>query len=317
MNTSTQDTNTQDAIVVRELRKVYDDKAAVDGVSFRVRPGEVFGLLGPNGSGKTTTLETIVGLRTPTAGAVTVLGLDPLQDRQRFTELVAVQPQAANLFPTLTVRETVQLFASFYEEARDPADIIAELDLEDAINVKVKHLSGGQERRLLIGIALIGDPAVLVLDEPSAGLDPSARRKLWDIIERQREKGTTVLLSTHHMDEATQVCDRLAILVNGRIAAEGEPDTLIREHSATATVSFEITAAKSVEEIQALGIEGEITSGSGSVGTAFSIVTEDPDAVIRRLTFTPGLQAFNYRVTRSSLEDVFVEVSNTSEAARL
>ncbi|QIM16456.1 ABC transporter ATP-binding protein [Leucobacter insecticola] len=205
----------------------------------------------------------------------------------------------------------MQLFASFYEVARDPADIIAEVDLEDAANIKVKHLSGGQERRLLIGIALIGNPAVLVLDEPSAGLDPSARRNLWEIIERQRQKGTTVLLSTHHMDEATQVCDRLAILVGGRIAAEGEPDALIREHSATATVSFEVSATRTTEEIRALGIEGDISS-SGSAGTAFSIVTEDPDAVIRRLTFTPGLQAFNYRVTRSSLEDVFVEVSATS-----
>lgn len=305
--------NTQDAILVRELRKVYDGKAAVDGISFQVRAGEVFGLLGPNGSGKTTTLETIVGLRTPSSGSVTVLGLDPLRDRQLFTEQVAVQPQAANLFPTLSVWETLQLFASFYEAARDPASVLEEVDLKDARKVRVKYLSGGQERRLLIGIALIGDPSVLVLDEPSAGLDPSARRNLWDVIERQRAKGTTVLLSTHHMDEATQVCDRLAILVGGRIAVAGEPDALIREHSATATVSFEVTSARSVEDIQALGIEGEIKSSLSSEGTAFSIVTEDPDAVIRRLTFSPGLQAFNYRVTRSSLEDVFVDVSNGSE----
>lgn len=301
-----------DVIVVNDLRKVYDEQVAVADITLTVRQGEVFGLLGPNGSGKTTTLETIVGLRRPTSGTVTVLGFDPMRHRHRITERVAVQPQSATLFPTLTVWETVQLFASFYSVAREPSELLEEVGLDDARKVRVKHLSGGQERRLLIGIALVGNPEVLVLDEPSAGLDPVARRRLWDVIERQRQRGTTILLSTHHMDEATQVCDRLAILVRGAIAAEGEPDALIREHTAKATVSFTIRSSQMPSDIRQLGITGETTSSETSQGTRISVKTDDPDAVLRRLTFVPGVHAFDYNIKRGSLEDVFVDVSSNT-----
>lgn len=301
---------TDDVIVVDALRKVYDEKEALAGVFFAVRRGEVFGLLGPNGSGKTTALETIVGLRRPTSGTVTVLGLDPARDRRRITERVAVQPQTAALFPTLTVRETVQLFASFYTAPQDPQAIIEEVGLHDAGRTRVKNLSGGQERRLLIGIALVGNPEILVLDEPSAGLDPTARRNLWNIIDSQRERGTTVLLSTHHMDEATQVCDRLAILVQGQIAVEGEPDALIRQYSATSTVSFTLPRATTSIDIGTLGLTGDITTTETNGGTRVAVVTDDADAVLRRLTFTPGLRAFDYTVRHGSLEDVFLDVSH-------
>lgn len=304
--------NATDVIVVNDLRKVYDEQVAVADITLTVRQGEVFGLLGPNGSGKTTTLETIVGLRRPTSGIVTVLGFDPMRHRHRITERVAVQPQSATLFPTLTVWETVQLFASFYPASREPSELLEEVGLDDARKVRVKHLSGGQERRLLIGIALVGNPEVLVLDEPSAGLDPVARRRLWDVIERQRQRGTTILLSTHHMDEATQVCDRLAILVRGEIAAEGEPDALIREHTAKATVSFTIRSSQMPSDIRQLGITGEITSSETSQGTRISVVTDDPDAVLRRLTFVPGVHAFDYNIKHGSLEDVFVDISSNT-----
>ncbi|QEW03021.1 ABC transporter ATP-binding protein [Microbacterium lushaniae] len=300
----------EDVIVVDALRKVYDEKEAVAGITFSVRRGEVFGLLGPNGSGKTTALETIVGLRRPTSGTVTVLGVDPARDRRRITERVAVQPQAAALFPTLTVRETIQLFASFYGARQDPEAIIEEVGLQDEARARVKNLSGGQERRLLIGIALVGKPEILVLDEPSAGLDPASRRNLWSIIERQRERGTSVLLSTHHMDEATQVCDRLAILVHGSIAVEGEPDALIRQYSATATVSFTLPPTTTGIDINALGLTGDITTTETYGGTRVAVVTDDADAVLRRLTFTPGLHAFDYAVKHGSLEDVFLDAAD-------
>lgn len=310
-------TQPRDAILVNDVHKSYGAKEVLRGITFAVKRGEVFGLLGPNGAGKTTTLETIVGLRTPTSGTVSVCGLNPTANRREVTQRLAVQPQAATLFPTLTVSETIALFASFYRTHRGPAELLREIELEDASGVRVKHLSGGQERRLLIGIALAGNPEVLVLDEPSAGLDPSARHNLWSIIARQRERGTSILLSTHHMDEAAHVCDRIAIVVDGHIAATGEPDALIREHAATATVSFSATNATSPSELMALGIPGDITiTDAGTRGTThtptatqFRIVTDDPDLVLRRLTFAPELGAHGFSVKHGSLEDLFLDLA--------
>jgi len=310
---------TADRVVeVDRLRKSYGDHEVLRGISFHVRRGEVFGLLGPNGAGKTTALETLVGLRRPTSGTVEVLGLVPARDRRAFTERVSVQPQAAALFPTLTVFETLRLFASFYSGPRDPESVISEFGLEAARRTRVKHLSGGQQRRLLLGIASIGNPEILVLDEPSAGLDPASRRNLWDVIERQRELGATVILSTHQMDEATRLCDRLAILVAGRIEAEGSPEELIREHSRVSTVAFFLpersssgdAAAVAVAELERAGITGGITASPERDGLRIAVETEDPDGVLRRIAFTPGLHATGFRVIRSSLEDVFLEVSD-------
>jgi ABC-2 type transport system ATP-binding protein len=298
------------AVTVDRLSKRYGDRTVLRDVSLRVDRGEVFGLLGPNGAGKTTTLETIVGLRRPTAGTVRVLGRDPAVDRRYVTERMAVQPQAATLFPTLTVAETLDLFASFHHEARRPEEVLDELDLGEARRVRVKHLSGGQERRLLIAIALIGDPEIVVLDEPSAGLDPQARRNLWDIIRRQQERGTTILLSTHHMDEATRVCDRIAVLVDGSIAATGAPETLVREHAVTATVTFEIPGRTTADELRSHDIPGEITVTEQGTVSLVAIETDDPDAVLRRLTFSTGLRPRGFRVAHGSLEDLFVDLAN-------
>jgi ABC-2 type transport system ATP-binding protein len=298
------------AVTVDRLSKRYGDRTVLRDVSLRVDRGEVFGLLGPNGAGKTTTLETIVGLRRPTAGTVRVLGRDPSVDRRYVTERMAVQPQAATLFPTLTVAETLDLFASFHHEARRPEEVLDELDLGEARRLRVKHLSGGQERRLLIAIALIGDPEIVVLDEPSAGLDPQARRNLWDIIRRQQERGTTILLSTHHMDEATRVCDRIAVLVDGSIAATGAPETLVREHAVTATVTFEIPGRTTADELRSHDIPGEITVTEQGTVSLVAIETDDPDAVLRRLTFSTGLRPRGFRVAHGSLEDLFVDLAN-------
>lgn len=303
------------AVTVDRLSKRYGDRTVLRDVSLRVDRGEVFGLLGPNGAGKTTTLETIVGLRRPTAGTVRVLGRDPSVDRRYVTERMAVQPQAATLFPTLTVAETLDLFASFHHEARRPEEVLDELDLGEARRVRVKHLSGGQERRLLIAIALIGDPEIVVLDEPSAGLDPQARRNLWDIIRRQQERGTTIVLSTHHMDEATRVCDRIAVLVDGSIAATGAPETLVREHAVTATVTFEILGRTTADELRSHGIPGEITVTEQGTVSLVAIETDDPDAVLRRLTFSTGLRPRGFRVAHGSLEDLFVDLANRPTSA--
>jgi ABC-2 type transport system ATP-binding protein len=302
-------------ITVDRLSKHYGDRTVLRDVSLSVREGEVFGLLGPNGAGKTTTLETIVGLRRPSAGTVRVLDHDPASDRRFVTERLAVQPQAATLFPTLTVAETLELFASFHARVRPPEDVLDELELGDARRVRVKHLSGGQERRLLIAIALIGDPEIVVLDEPSAGLDPQARRNLWSIIRRQQERGTTILLSTHHMDEATQVCDRIAVLVDGSIAAMGEPETLVREHASTATVTFEIPGTTTVAELRSHDIAGAITVTVKGALSLVEVVTDDPDAVLRRLTFSTGLRPRGFRVAHGSLEDLFIDLANRPRSA--
>jgi ABC-2 type transport system ATP-binding protein len=302
-------------ITVDRLSKHYGDRTVLRDVSLSVREGEVFGLLGPNGAGKTTTLETIVGLRRASAGTVRVLDHDPASDRRFVTERLAVQPQAATLFPTLTVAETLELFASFHARVRPPEDVLDELELGDARRVRVKHLSGGQERRLLIAIALIGDPEIVVLDEPSAGLDPQARRNLWSIIRRQQERGTTILLSTHHMDEATQVCDRIAVLVDGLIAAMGEPETLVREHASTATVTFEIPGTTTIAELQSHDIAGAITVTARDALSLVEVVTDDPDAVLRRLTFSTGLRPRGFRVAHGSLEDLFIDLANRPRSA--
>lgn len=299
------------AVTVAALRKSYGERTVLNGIDFSVAPGEVFGLLGPNGAGKTTTLETVVGLRRPSSGEVRVLGEDPFLNREFVTERLAVQPQSAALFPTLTVRETLDLFASFYARPRSADELLKEFDLADAADVRVRHLSGGQERRLLIGVALVGSPKILVLDEPSAGLDPQARHNLWELIDRQRQRGVTVLLSTHHMEEATRVCDRIAVVVRGCIVAAGVPKDLVREHSRESVVSFDVEHTISSDELRGLGAFGELVTEVRGSTTAVQVTCEDSDALLRRITFTPGLRARNIKVTHGSLEDLFLDLAGT------
>lgn len=299
----------QSAIAAYSLMKRYGDREVVTGLNLQVERGEVFGLLGPNGAGKTTTIEMIAGLRQPTEGTVRVLGLDPAAQREQFTRLVSVQPQAANLFPTLTVAETLELFASFYERPCATDEVIGLVGLEESRKVRVKQLSGGQMRRLLIGVAIVGRPRLVILDEPSAGLDPAARRELWGLIRSLREQAVTVFLTTHHMDEAMELCDHLAIMVSGRIVAEGTPGQLTAEHSATSTVRFMVptgTEPSSILEVSA-GEAVETTPVSGAL--LVRIDTTDPDALLRRVTFQRGLRATGFGVEAASLEDVFLKLA--------
>lgn len=217
-------------IEVADLRKVYDGVPAVDGVSLRVEPGEVFGILGPNGAGKTTTVECVSGLRRPDGGAVRVLGLDPALDPAAVRERVGVQLQEAALPDRMRVSDAMAVFASAYRQPRPVGDLLAEWGLEGKRRATFKSLSGGQRQRLFIALALLGEPEIVVLDELTTGLDPAAKRDTWALVRRMREQGVTVVLVTHDMGEAEALCDRLAVIVGGRVAAEGAPSDVRGQH---------------------------------------------------------------------------------------
>jgi ABC-2 type transport system ATP-binding protein len=214
------------AIVVRDLHKSYGSTEAVRGVDFTIEPGEVFGLLGPNGAGKTTTVEILEGYRERDGGTVEVLGADPASAGSRWREQVGVVLQSSSLYPNLTAAESLRLFAGYYANPRDPDEVVELVGLDDKRDARVRTLSGGQKRRLDLGLALVGDPAVLFLDEPTTGFDPGARRAAWDTVRALRALGKTIFLTTHYLDEAEQLADRVAVLRQGRIVREGAPSEL-------------------------------------------------------------------------------------------
>jgi ABC-2 type transport system ATP-binding protein len=274
-------------VAVERLRKAYGATVAVDDVSLTVGPGEVFGVLGPNGAGKTTLLETLVGLRAPDAGRVRVLGLDPERDRAALVLRVGVQPQAGSLFPNLTVRETLRLWASFHGAHVDPEAPLELVGLGEKAGERVKRLSGGQQQRLRIGLAMIARPDLLFLDEPTGSLDPHARRQLWTAIRAHAASGRTVVLTTHSMEEAAALCDRLAIMDRGRIVALGAPAELVRRHFPDVTLVLE-----------------------GGRGPATRIVTAAPDETLRA-ALAEGLvdDVRAVRVEQATLEDVFLTLT--------
>jgi ABC-2 type transport system ATP-binding protein len=214
-------------IEVNGLTKRYGDRTVVNGVSFTVAEGEIFGILGENGAGKTTTVECIAGLRTPDAGSITVLGLDAQRDREKLRALVGVQLQESQLQDRLRVGEAMRLYSSFYPDPADWRELLAAVGLTEQVSMPYAKLSGGQKQRLSIALALIGNPRVAILDELTTGLDPRARREIWKLIRAIRDRGVTVLLVTHFMDEAERLCDRLAVLVDGGLAALDTPAGLI------------------------------------------------------------------------------------------
>ena len=219
----------QPIVRVSNLVKRYGSLSAVDDVSFSIREGEIFGIIGPNGAGKTTTVECISGLRVPDSGAISVYGLSPQRDRDRIREFVGVQLQESALPPRLKVGEALELFASFYSNPLDPQEVLESLGVKDIERVAFKKLSGGQKQRVSIALALVGNPKVAILDELTTGLDPEARRNIWAVIEHMRERGVTVILVTHFMDEAETLCDRVALIDRARLQALDTPEAIAAE----------------------------------------------------------------------------------------
>src|SRR5579875_267466 len=230
---------TAEAVVsVRGLTKRYGSLQAVDGISFDVAAGTIFGMLGPNGAGKTTTVEMLEGLRDPDAGSARILGLDALHDQQAIKQRIGVSLQSPALFPRLTVYEVLDLFGSFYEHAVRPDPLIETLGLQESRNKQTKFLSGGQQQRLSVALALVNEPEIVFLDEPTTGLDPQARINLWTVIEGVRAAGRTVFLTTHYLEEAERLCDRVAIVDHGAIIALGSPSDLIAENFSETAILF-------------------------------------------------------------------------------
>ncbi|MFJ2238448.1 ABC transporter ATP-binding protein [Streptomyces sp. NPDC087859] len=299
-------------IEVTELRKSYGGRPAVDGVSFAVEEGEIFGVLGPNGAGKTTTVECVEGLRVPDAGRVRVTGLDPIADHERVARVLGAQLQQSELQPKLTVREALELYAAFHERPADWRPLAERLGLTGKLTTRFGKLSGGQKQRLFIALALIGDPRVVVLDELTTGLDPRARRDTWELIEEVRASGVTVLLVTHFMEEAQRLCDRIAVIDKGRIAALDTPAGLIRRSAGATVISFTPSVPLDDRDLNAL-------PGLASVQHRDSRVTlagtdETVNAVITLLART-HITAHQLRVTDATLDDAFLDLTEAKEAA--
>jgi ABC-2 type transport system ATP-binding protein len=278
-------------VEVRELRKAYDGVEAVCGISFEIGAGEVFGLLGPNGAGKTTTVEILVGYRRRDAGDVRVLGADPERSNSAWRARIGVVPQTGELFPNLTVLEHLELFAGYYEEPRPPREVLSLVGLQEKAGAKTRTLSGGQRRRLDLGVALVGDPELLFLDEPTTGFDPGARRAAWETIRSLRSLGKTILLTTHYIEEAHRLADRVAVLRRGKIVAAGAPAELIAQAPATV-----IRYQRNGEEVL--------------------IQTEEPTRVLHELTERALRERFDLEaleVHRPTLEEVYLELTEESE----
>jgi ABC-2 type transport system ATP-binding protein len=296
------------AIRVRGLTKRYGDVQAVAGVDFDVAAGEIFGLLGPNGAGKTTTVEILEGLRAPDDGEVTVLGIDVARGADELKPRIGVSLQTAALYPNLTVTEVLDLFRSFYSRARPTAELIEALDLGERRNAQTKVLSGGQRQRLGVALALINDPELVFLDEPTTGLDPAARRSLWDLVLGMKASGRTILLTTHYMEEAEVLCDRLAIMDHGRILEMGTVDELVSKRFQERAVRFDRLPDLTMAELEALPAVVSVKDD----GREVLLYTRDVGATIGALlalTERRGLEPQNLAIRRATLEDVFLDLT--------
>lgn len=299
------------AVVVSNLTKRYKDVVAVDDVSFAVEEGEIFGILGPNGAGKTTTLEVIEGLRKPTSGAISVLGIDVTRDTRPVKERVGVQLQAVALIPNLSVWETIDMFSGLYKNRADPRELLARFALDEKVRSPVSKLSGGQRQRLSVALALVNDPEIVFLDEPTTGLDPAARRALWDTVRDLAAEKRTVVLTTHYMEEAEVLCDRVAIMDHGQIISLDTPQNLVRSLDAERTIEF--TLAVQIEEGRLASLPG--ARSARSVDGVTMIATTEPTATIRGLLdleSETGIAVDDIRVRTATLEDVFISLTGRS-----
>ena len=295
-------------IRVRGLHKRYGETHAVDGVSFEVPAGTVFGLLGPNGAGKTTTVEVLEGLRAPDSGEVRVLGIDAVHRPDDLKERIGVSLQTAALYPRLTVVEVLELFRSFYRRGREAAELIGLMDLGEKRNTRTADLSGGQRQRLSVALALVNDPELVFLDEPTTGMDPAARRALWDIILTLKAAGKTVLLTTHYLEEAEVLCDRVAIMDHGRILEEGTVDELVSRRFKERAVRFDAIEGLGDAQLTTMpGVtsvkheDGEMLVYTRDVAGTIGAVLDAAEAL--------GVEPANLGVRRATLEDVFLDLT--------
>jgi ABC-2 type transport system ATP-binding protein len=296
-------------IEVSDLHKQYGATVALDDASFTVRAGEIFGILGRNGAGKTTTVECITGLRTPDRGSIRVLGLDPRRDARELHERVGVQLQHAALPDRIRVAEAVELYASFYRDPADGSELLSVLGLDQSRNHYFGKLSGGQRQRLSIVLALIGRPEIAVLDELTTGLDPEARRDTWKLIEGVRDRGVTIVLVTHLMEEAERLCDRVALIDRGRVIALGSPDALGEQAATSQRVRLTAPGPRGEAALEALAEVGSlerhgadlVVSGTGDLLTAVVLALHDA-----------GLRAEDVRTETASLEDAFLRLTEES-----
>lgn len=279
------------AVDVRGLRKRYGDVTAVDGIDLGIRRGEVFGLLGPNGAGKSTTVEILQGNRDRDAGEVSVLGADPAHGTRAWRSRVGIVWQDESAPAELTVGETVRHFARYYPRPRDPEEVIALVGLEARAGSRIKALSGGQRRRLDVALGVIGDPELLLLDEPTTGFDPAARRRFWELIRKLSGEGTTILLTTHYLEEAEALADRLAVISRGRVVAADEPAALRERHGGGATVEW-----------------------TGPDGAPRVEHTATPTRTVAELTHRFDGEIPGLRVTRPTLEDVYLRLTGQEDA---
>jgi ABC-2 type transport system ATP-binding protein len=297
-------------LLVRGLRKRYGDVVAVDGLDLEIGPGECFGLLGPNGAGKTTTIEICEGLTEPDSGEVVVLGRRWGHDDRELRELLGISLQETQFSEKLTVTETVTLFRSFYRAGPPPEQVIALVQLEEKAYARVGQLSGGQRQRLALACALVGDPALLFLDEPTTGLDPQSRRQLWELIEGFKAGGRSILLTTHYMDEAERLCDRVAIVDHGRVIALGTPRELIASLRAEHVLEFAVSDGVRLDPAGLSEVEG-VRAAEAADGTIRLQVAELHRAMpallgeLRRR----GAQLTELRTHSPTLEDVFVSLT--------
>ena len=298
-----------DAVIrVHDVRKHYGDVKAVDGVSFEVRSGEIFGLLGPNGAGKTTTVEMLEGLREPDGGTLEVLGIDAASHPDALKERIGVALQTAQLYPKLTVTEVIDLFRSFYRRSLPTSQLIDFLDLGERKAAQTKELSGGQRQRLAVALALVNDPEVIFLDEPTTGLDPAARRSLWDLVELLRSQGKTILLTTHYMEEAEALCDRLAIMDHGRVLELGTVDELVSRRFKEKAVQFDRIDAIGDDRLANITAVSNVRHDDGVV----LLYSSDVGATIGdllTLTDSLGVEPQNLSIRRATLEDVFLDLT--------
>jgi ABC-2 type transport system ATP-binding protein len=305
------ETVTRAALRLRDLRKAYKDVVAVDGIDLEVRTGECFGLLGPNGAGKTTSIEICEGLTTADSGDVAVLGMGWESDTAELRQRLGIQLQETQLSERLTVAETVRLFRSFFRRGPEASEVIAQVQLGEKRNSRVGGLSGGQKQRLALAFALVGDPDLLFLDEPTTGLDPQARLHLWDLIEQFKAAGRTILLTTHYMDEAERLCDRVAIMDRGKIIALGTPRELISSIGVEHVVEFSVGGEAAELDVAGIGRLKGVRSMQIENGSILMYVTELHEAIPALLEelSRQRISLTELRTHSATLEDVFVTLT--------